>query len=285
MKRILFFLILFLSLQSSLHAQESKVDLSGFDLGLNFGLYVPPAYHAGFYNGSSENVNNIDFIFGNSFQYDQIRNSLNSSDTFFISGMPTDMRYTAAFNIGIYFRKTFKNNLGISLQFNMAKLTASDFFQIQVDPNIILTEPDYRLFSIWGKEDRVNIDLQLIKFFPLKNQMFVPFVEAGLNINSTRVKEHKIQINELEYSLVNVYLNGSYIPGAQQTQYVVQQGGIGWGLTASGGLKMIFNQSISVDPGVQFFMQKINLEDYQEFKPGFVFFVRLSLAGFFASNG
>jgi hypothetical protein len=268
-----------------INAQDNRIDLTGWDLGLNFGFYVPPAYHAHFYNGAAENVNNLDFIFGNSFQYNDIYNSLNANDTIIITGMPQNMRYTSTFTGGIYFRRTFKNDLGFSIQFNVAKLTATDLFQVEVDPDYILTEPDYRLFNIWGKEDRVNIDIQMSKFFRIKNEMFIPFMELGLNINSTRVQEHKIKINNLEYSLVNVFLNGSYIPGAPQTQYNVQQGGVSIGATASGGLKMVFNENLSIDPGVQLYMQRINLEGYEKFRPGFVFFVRLSLAGFFANYG
>lgn len=266
------------------NGQSNKPILEGWDFGMNFGYHLPSSYHAGFYDGSSTNVNNLDYIFGNKYYYDQIRNSLNASDTFFITGMPNKMRYTGAFLIGIYFRRTFDKNFGFSLQFNFSKLKAGDFFQIEVDPYYILTEPDYRLFQIWGTEDRVNIDLNFSKYFPGKSKTVIPFFEAGLNLNSTRVIENKIKINNLEYSIVDVYLNGTYVPGAQQTQYIVQQGGIGWGINGGGGIKLIFNENISIDPGFQILAQKINLEGYDRIRPSFVFYVRLSMAGFFANT-
>lgn len=283
----LFKIIILLSLlgayrPSFSHSETGK--FTGWDLGMNFGFYVPAAYHARFYDGSATNVNHISYVFGNKYYYDQIRNSLNSSDTFFITGMPSNMRYTSTFSVGLYFRRTFENKLGIAMEFNFSKLKAEDFFQIQVDPNIILTEPDLRLFPIWGMEERVNINLLFSKYFPSKNSLYVPFFEAGLNINSTRVTENKIKINDLEYSIVDVYLSGSYVPGVQQTQYDIRQGGIDLGLAAGGGVKLVFNKNISIDPGIQLLYQKIKLEAYERFKPGLVFFVRLSLAGFFANN-
>ncbi|MBN2746946.1 MAG: hypothetical protein JXR34_09480 [Bacteroidales bacterium] len=279
----LFFLITALNI-NTLQSQTKSL-LAGWDLGLNFGFYLPAGYHAGFYDGSPTNENKLNFVLGNKYYNDEIRNSLNASDTFYVTGMPEKMRYTGAFAIGIYFRRTFDNNFGFAVQFNYSKLKAGDFFQIEVDPNTILTEPDLRLFPIWGLEERVNIDLNFSRFFPRKGKIVIPFFEAGLNINSTRVLENKIEINSKQYSLVDVYLNGSnYVPGMQQTQYLVQQGGVGFGINAGGGIKLLFSDKVSVDPGVELMYQKVNLEGYDQFKLGFMAFVRLSLTGFFIAN-
>jgi len=281
----LFLILLILLSVGSLRAQDDNFGdpiLTGWDFGMNFGMYLPSAFHAKFYDGSPDNVNNINYIFGNKYYIDEIRNSLNSTDTFYISAMPQKMRYTAAFTIGLYFRRTFDKYFGFSVQFNYSKLHANDFFQINVDPNYILTEPDLRIFPIWGIEERVNIDLNFSKYFHAHSEIVVPFMEAGININSTRVKENMIQINDLKYSLVNVYLNGTYVPGASQTQYNIQQGGVGWGVSAGGGVKLVFNEAVSIDPGFSVYYQKINLEHYEQFRPGFVIYVRLSLTGFFA---
>ncbi len=282
------FAILFLILGATAYAQEDAEGgrgiASGWDFGLNFGFYIPPAYHAGFYDGSEENVNKMSYVFGNKYYRDEISRSLNSSDTFFITGMPQNMHYTGAFTIGLYFRRTFDKYFGFSMQFNYSKLHANDLFQIEVDPNTILTEPDLRTFPIWGVEERVNIDLNFSKYFHTKSKISLPFVEAGFNINSSTVKENMIQINDLKYSLVDVYLNGSgYVPNLSQTTYTVHQGGIGWGINAGGGLRLIFNEAVSVDPGVTFYYQKVALENYEKFKPGVVIYVRLSLSGFFAA--
>jgi hypothetical protein len=188
------------------------------------------------------------------------------------------MRYNKAFAIGLYLRKTFDNYSGINLQINIVKLRAEDVFSIEVDPNsVILSNKDLRLFSIYGVEERYNFDLSFSKYIKQKNKAFIPFFEAGININNTKVKEHKIKIEGLEYSLVNVYLNGSYNPGTQQNEYEVRQGGIGWGAFISGGYRIQFNKVI-LYPGLTLYMQKINLEQFNAVKPSFELNVKMSLS-------
>lgn len=285
--KILFsgFVAIFLSLD--LIAQKEEIQpQNGFgywDLGLNFGLYLPSNYNAGFYDGSNTNVNKTSYIFGNKYWYEDIKRELNSSDTIFVRELPTNMRYTPAFQVGLYFRRTFDNYFGISLQFDYSKLTAADKFTVEVDPGFIAQEPDIRIFDIWGIEERVNIDLLVSRYFKLKNPLFIPFFEGGLNISSTRVKENKIRLETLEYSLVDVYLSGSFVPGAAQNQYVIQQGGMGLGLSAALGVKLKFNDQVSVDPGFRIYYQKIKLEGYELMKPAFAVFIRLSLTDFFTS--
>ncbi len=259
-------------------------NVKGLDLGLNFGFYMPNNYNAGFYDGSNNNENKISYVLSNKYWRDEINNLLVVTDTFIIAEMPTEMKYTPTYTMGIYFRKTFENYLGFSASFNYSKLTASDVLVLEVDPNQILTEPDYRYINIWGIEDRLNMDFNFSKYFPLKNKMFVPFVEAGININSTKVKENKMKVVSTDYSLVNIYLNQSYIPGVQTNEYIVNQGGIGLGINFGGGVKMIFNDKISIDPGLTIYQSRINLDGYKEFKPSAVIFVRLSLSGFLAGG-
>ncbi len=283
---LVLFVIIAISFSVKLKAQDFDTEQSfGYwDLGINFGMYWPANYNARFYDGSETNVNKMSYVFGNKYWYEDIKRELNSSDTIFVKELPTNMRYTPAFQVGVYFRRTFDNYFGISLQFDYSKLTAADKFSVEVDPGLIAQEPDIRLFDIWGVEERVNIDLLVSRYFKINNPMFVPFFEGGLNISSTRVKENKIRIETLEYSLVDVYLSGSYVPGAAQNQYVIQQGGLGLGLSAAFGIKMKFNNQVSVDPGFRIYFQKINLEGYQQMKPAFSIFIRLSLTDFFSSD-
>ncbi len=262
----------------------SANDFGYWDLGMNFGMYWPSAYGAHFYDGSSSNVNKISYVFGNKYWYEDIKRNLNATDTVFVKELPRNMRYTPAIQIGLYFRRTFNNYFGISLQFDYSKLTAADKYSVEVDPNQIATLPDIRLFDIWGVEERVNIDILVSRYFKTKNPLLMPFFEAGLNISSTRVKENKIRVGSLEYSLINVYLNNSYTPGVQANKYYIQQGGMGLGASIAAGIRLRFNNKVSVDPGIRFYYQKIKLEGYNLMKPAFSIFVRLSLTDFFSSN-
>jgi len=271
----------------SLIAQDNSPDKQDFvgrwDLGLNFGVYLPSNYHAKFYDGSEENVNKISYVFGNKYWYEDIKRELNASDTVFVRELPTNMRYNAAFQVGIYLRRTFDNYIGFSLQFDYSKLTAADVYTLEVDPNYIGSEPDIHIYNIWGVEERVNIDLLFSKYFKTKNPIIIPFFEGGLNITSTKVKEHKIKVENLEYSLVNTYINGSYVPGAAQNSYEIYQGGMGVGFSVAAGIKFQLSQQFSFDPGIRIYYQKIKLEGYDVMKPAFSIFFRLSLADFFSS--
>jgi len=254
-----------------------------WDLGLNFGAYLPSKYHAKFYDGREENVNKISYVFSNKYWYEDIKRELNASDTVFVRELPTNMRYNAAFQVGIYLRRTFDNYIGFSLQFDYSKLTAADVYTLEVDPNYIGSEPDIRIYNIWGVEERINIDLLFSKYFKTKNPIIIPFFEGGLNITSTEVKEHKIKVENLEYSLVNTYINGSYVPGAPQNSYEIYQGGMGVGFSVAAGIKFQLSQQFSFDPGIRLYYQKIKLEGYDVMKPAFSIFFRLSLADFFSS--
>lgn len=284
-KILLSIVALFLSYNMIAQDDDSEI-VNGFgywDLGLNFGMYWPSNYNASFYNGSDYNINKASYIFGNKYWYEDIKRELNSNDTVFVKELPTQMHYIPAFQVGLYFRRTFDNYFGISLQFDYSKLTAADKFTVEVDPGFIAQEPDIRIYDIWGIEERVNIDLLVSRYFVLKNPMFLPFFEGGLNISSTRVKENKIRMETLEYSLVDVYLSGSYVPGTAQNQYVIQQGGIGLGFSAAIGVKLKFNDQVSIDPGFRLYYQKVKLEGYEIMKPAFAVFIRLSLTDFFTS--
>jgi len=289
MKLLFTTIILFLTI-ASFSQEEDFTELDDnqsfgrWDLGLNFGLYMPSNYHAKFYDGSASNVNNINYVFDNKYWYQDIYNELNAADTVLVLELPGNMRYRPAFQVGIYFRRTFDNLMGFSLQFDYSKLYASDKFTMQVDPDYIATEPDIRIYDIWGVEERINIDILFSRFFKLDNPMYMPFFEAGLNVTSTKVKEHKIKIEDLQYSLVDVYLNGSYVPGMTQNEYDIYQGGIGFGFTAAAGIKLRFNKQVSIDPGIRIYYQNINLENYDLMKPAFAFFIRLGLADFFGSD-
>lgn len=276
------FFIVFLLLVSG-YSSKAQYEAGSWDLGINTGFYLPSNYHAKFYNGSAGNVNNLDFIFGNKYRYDEIRNLINASDTFYVNGIPQNMKYTPAFAIGIYIKRSINKESSITINFNYSKLTIADKFTVLVDPLSIATEDDIRIYDIWGKEVRTNIDLVYTKTFLNEDNVF-PFLEFGLNVNSIDVNEHKIGIENQEFSIVNRYLNNSYVPGAQINEYDVKQGGLGYGFLVGGGLKLYNPGGISIEPGANIYFKQISLENYKAFRPAFVVFVRFSLGDYFGSD-
>ncbi|MHC1707214.1 MAG: hypothetical protein AB9842_06780 [Bacteroidales bacterium] len=258
--------------------QEEETDtLTRFSYGMNLGFYFPDNHPANFYNGSPANENKLDLILRNYYYRKQLEDTLGYMiDSVNPYNLPGKMRYAAAYTVGFYVRYQLDKSLGIFASFNFVKLEAKDVFLLNLDlPPGWSLDPTYRQYPIWGKEKRVNIDLGVSKYFQLAPKS-VFFFEGGMNINNTRVIENKIAINNTAYSLVNVYGNQSYIPNSQIQQYEVIQGGIGFGIFATTGVKLVFSDYISMDPGATFYWKGINLGKYDAFKPTFNLFIRFS---------
>jgi len=246
---------------------------TGFSFGFNMGAYFANPTQGNFYNGSSGNVDSIGLVMSNYYMVEDIKRELNN--TFRLLELPTAMHYQPAMQIGFYVKYSFSRQLGAFMQFNYAKLKAKDVFTLGIGPDpSYLTFDNIQTFPIWGTEERIYIDLGVSKTFETSQWVHV-FLEGGLNINNTRVKEHKIAIGSLEYSLINVYGNSPYVPNTQMQTYETRLGGLGIGAFATTGLRFVFNEKVSLDPGVSFYWSKANLEGYSAYRPQYSVFVRL----------
>jgi hypothetical protein len=136
------------------------------------------------------------------------------------------------------------------------------------------SEPALREGYIRGIEERVSFDLGISKFYRVGEITHI-FIEMGMHMNSTRVLENRIKIGSKEYSIVDVYLGGNYIPNGNTQEYQIYQGGIGFGIFLAGGLKFIVNDKISIDPGIQFYWKKVNLNGYNDFSMDSFAYLRL----------
>jgi len=280
-----------------------ELNLTGWRFGINMGMYFANKQTAGFYNGRPENENQIQWVLNNKYWYDEIRQELNSREIIknpddvpydwegeydiwrqqnnVAVGDTTkwwiyypDMHYDAAISPGFYFKYNFNNSTGIFIQSNYVKLKSSGTFQMTIDSINYVASPALREGYIRGIEERVSIDIGISKFYPVGKITSV-FIETGFHMNSTRVLESEIQIGSKNYSIVNRYGDRPYVPNTNMTAYDIYQGGIGFGIFLSGGVKFIFNEKISIDPGVQFLYKKVNLEGYSDFAVDYYLYVRL----------
>ncbi|MCX6270392.1 MAG: hypothetical protein NTU44_04070 [Bacteroidetes bacterium] len=244
---------------------------------MNVGFYFPDNHPANFYSGAPTNENKLNLIFNNYYYKQENKQKLGYYiDSLHPYDLPRKKKYNPAYNIGFYVRYALSANLGVFAQFNFTKLTASDIFLMYLDlPQGYSLDARYRQYHIWGTEKRVNIDVGISRYYPMSEKS-VFFMESGLNINNTRVVENKVNIEGTDYSLVNQYGNQSYIPSAGQQQYTNIQGGVGFGVFATGGVRLIFSENISLDPGMTFYWQGINLGTYDGFRPCFNIFVRFT---------
>ncbi len=256
---------------------------TGFIFGINMGAFWAHKYQAGFYNGSPGNVDSIGLIFSNYYYKEDIRRELN--DTFRLLELPADMRYQPAMQVGFYVKYNITPTTGAFIQFNYSKVKTKDVFTMGIggEPQY-LTFDDIRMYPIWGSEERIFIDIGFSQTFPV-DKIFQPFLEAGVNFNNTRVIENKIAINNLEYSLINVYGNSPYIPNTQMQVYETRLGGLGVGGFASAGFRMVFSKNISLDPGFTFLWNKANLEGYGAYKPHYSVWMRFCFQNLFGNSG
>ncbi len=278
-------------------------NLMGWRFGINMGMYIANKQTVGFYDGRPENENKIEWVLNNKYWYEEIRQQLNGHNVIknpddvysdwqgeydiwraengVALGDTTkwwiyypDLKYNATISVGFYAKFNFNNSTGVFLQSNYVKLKSSGIFQMTIDSINYVANPALRAGYIRGVEERVSIDIGISKFWPVGKITHI-FVETGFHMNSTRVLENRIQIGNKEYSLVNQYGNGSYVPNSNMTAYDIYQGGIGFGIFLAGGVKFIVTESVSIDPGIQFNYKKVKLEGYSDFAMDYYAYIRL----------
>jgi hypothetical protein len=129
------------------------------------------------------------------------------------------------------------------------------------------------LYPIHGAEERIYADIGIKRSYP-KTYRHSYFWMGGLNVNSTQVKKSSFYVEEVEYSMINVYQDGGYVPNNNTQSYSVYQGGIGVGGFAGAGASLSFGNSVVIEPGITAHWLMVKLEDYQNMNPGIGAYVR-----------
>ena len=88
-----------------------------------------------------------------------------------------------------------------------------------------------------------------------------------VNVNSTSVKKCSFYLENVEYNMINIYGDNSYVPNSNIQSFNVYQGGIGVGMFASAGAALNFN-GIVIEPGITAHWLIVNLDGYQNMNPG-----------------
>lgn len=255
--------------------KEDCLSRSGFEYGGFAGFYLPGKGSAHFYSAKEEEENNASYIFKNKYWYEEIYYNLDANDTVFIAGYPDNVKYTPAFEFGLFFSYNFNCHTSLYFQFSYVKLQIKDILSVEVDPPIdYLAEPDIRLFGIRGEEERNILDVAVNHYFG-SNPVFRPMIGLGINMNNTLVKKHVLRIADKDYNLVNVYGNRPYIPGGTAQGYDIRQGGIGFGTFLTVGARLEFSRLVAIEPGFTFYYKQINLESAKGFYPQYNLFLRI----------
>ncbi len=239
---------------------------SGWEISGNFGVYKANKHHAQFYNGASQNVNNLDYVFSNYYWRQEIIDQLiihAQRDSFQIYEIPADIKYDMSMYVGFSGRYHYSGALALNFSFNFAKLQTRDMFTLEVFPAYSGMIESFVYFGIYGIEARTNIDAGFLYTFS-PEKPFTPFIEMGININSTNVKRNFIRIFDKEYNLINIYGSNSYIPNTPLSEFDVRQGGIGFGLYSSLGVRYSINEQFAIETAAVSYLKTVNLEGYNE---------------------
>lgn len=247
---------------------DQTTDGKGWVFGLNMGVYYPSKKTAAYYNGNSNNKNNVNYVMSNYYWYQDIFHALGAHDSIVVDGLPQNMHYKLALQPGLFAQYCFNPTLALMIEFNYVRLKANDVISIIVDPLPYPTDKNPpRLFPMRGVEERIYADIGLKRTYP-KTDKLSYYVMGGLNVNSTQVKKSSFYIDEVEYSMINVYAEGGYVPNGNTQSYKVYQGGIGVGGFAGAGASLTFGSGIVIEPGITAHWLMVNLEGYQNMNPG-----------------
>lgn len=251
----------------------------GWEFSGNFGAYWGNKYQASFYSGAKTNINNIDYVLSNKYWNDEIKNTLMTTvnrDSFMLSELPTNLKYSSTMHVGFSGRYNFNPEWALNMEFNFTKLTAKDFFTLEVFPSFDNESHSYLRYPIWGIETRMNIQTGVIHTFN-KGKRIRPFFEIGAVFTNTVVKESKISIENSEYNLINIY-SGNYVPNSNIQEYQIRQGGISVGGYTSGGVKYALTNFVSLELLASYYYNQIKLENYEAYKSHYALMFRLVLS-------
>jgi hypothetical protein len=264
--------------------KDDNIKDKGFDIIFAGGCYFGSKYNAQYYSGDYANENNLDFLFGNKYRYDEINRMIIDhypyiSDSIHYGGPLGNIKYRVAVMIQLGVRYKFTKNWSVQLVYSFARLKANGQFRLlyeAVPGNYHTGMLDNQY--ILGKEDRSLFDLSACYLFSTKS-IVKPFIEAGIQFNFVRVKSMEAVFydsnkNKLKsYSFINDLQN--YVPGVQSDGRIVKYGGPGFGFSATAGIKIAFNKYISIDPCFYFNAGKFGLEGYKDFSYNFGVLVRI----------
>jgi hypothetical protein len=231
----------------------------GLNLGLYMGVYFANQFTADLYNGYGLDVDGVRNTFENSFMYnkivlqyggyygqtDQIAEALkvNHDDwSFNESDMPTNMRYTPAFIVGLNVRYSVDAPNAILFNINATKLNITGNFTITTKPPTGSTQINnsVRTCAIKGTEQRLGIQLGYQHIFQAtKNINF--FAEAGLHMTMVKFDKNEILIGDLLIDLTDYY----YQPG-NNAFAVKKPVGVGFGAFGGAGANVNFNEDFRI---------------------------------------
>lgn len=272
----LFLLIAWWAVANPLSAQESSPILEEdppgvnngktlrFDYGMTMGFYIANAGTANYYNGTGEN--SVESIINMDYNYNRIRADIGYD--FQLHGLPMQMSYKPAVMLGFFGSLGFSPRAALMAEFNYAKLKAQDKFTLEIERVVFIEGDNIELYDIWGTEERLDLRFSFQYTFLSERSYLHPFLETGVSITDTKMKENRIRILSQTISIRN----------PSNTYYQIRDYGIGFGGFATLGLKMEVNDQFALWAGYSANYSRINLGGNDRFLLQHTAFLRFSLA-------
>ena len=253
----------------ALPVTDSSLLDKGFEFLIGAGAYFGNKYNASYYNGSPVNTNNINYVLGNKYWYDEIYKIIVDkhpyvTDSVYLDQLPEDMKYSVSLSIALGLRYKLNKNWAISLTYSFTRLSATDVFTLKYNAPPGNMRNNYFPQHLIAKENRSVFDLAVSYLFH-PHHMIKPYLELGVQFNFVDVKKFFALIEEeRQFTLLDYYNGANYIPGVDMQKYNTKFGGPGYGFSLAAGLKIVFNKYISIDPVFYVSASSINLKPYTD---------------------
>jgi len=234
----------------------------GFDFYIAGGMLYGNKFNANYYNGSKLNENNLNFILGNQYWYEEWQRTVSEyyphismNDRIYVNDPKDfnwDLHYKLSMMVSLGARYKLGKGWAVALSYSFSRLTTST--HVLLSSNTV-TGNMYKqpVVAIVGKEYRSMIDLSASYLFSQVSPIAKPFVELGVQFNYAKVKSFEAALLDKQnklvgntYPLLNIYDNQGYYPGAQTYDYTF--GGPGFGFSGAAGLKIVCGKYVSIDP-------------------------------------
>ncbi len=269
----------FCLLSLCVNAQSHK----GFDFFFNGGMYKGNAYHATYYNGNNDDIN-IGRVLENKILKDQIDQLVAEkagvtmdSKGVYLEELPQKMHYDWSFQFGAGFAYRITPTLAFTASIGQVKLRSYGTAVFGYNKGVIGNQSkDYLNYPLIGKEKRNFLDIG-IRYTQASKTSFSWFYEFTLQVNSVKVENADLVVEETPFTLIDYYGGAKYDPTIIQTVIDPMLGGTGFGASGCVGLQMKINNWAFLAPYVHCQYSRIHLGELKHLKPDYILGVRIVL--------
>ncbi len=245
-------------------SDEDSLRTIHYTYGLNLGAYFANNGTANYYNGSGHH--SLENAITRQQTYHRIRESLGYD--FELHGLPEDMGYSPAILVGVFGTLQLTGRTSLHGEFNFARLKASDQFTLKLKKPTFIEGDNVKRYSLSGTEERSEIKIGVQHTFLSTRSSTHPFVETGISLTNTRVRENSARIEGSTVSIRNI----------SDTYYDFRDDGIGMGTYASLGIRMDLGDAYALALGAGSHFKMIKLGSNDTYFMQFTLFTRLFLS-------